>query len=922
VLLRSLRAAVLFLAAQAFFQTLVAQLQPPSTGGLPALEQQLRLLGQYKRVLLIGAHPDDEDTELLTVLVRGMGAAAGYLSLNRGEGGQNLIGEELGEELGLLRSEELLAARQLDGAQQFFTRAYDFGFSKSLDDTWDHWPKDSVLKDVVRIVRRFRPQVIVSIFSGTPRDGHGQHQAAGWAASQVFEIAGDSTRFPELLTEEGFTPWTPLKLYRSARFDSAATTITLQGGTLDPAVGQSFHQIAMRGRSLHRSQDMGQLQHIGPSLIRLALIKDRTGKGTAGIFDGIDTTLAGTPDALTLKAADKASLDRALKSYNAKLAEARAAISPTEAPKVPALLISARSDLSAAAKLIRQTGPEEDFEGEASRLSDAIARSSNLLVDAYSDDSSVVPGQELRATASVWNAGPTAQAVDLCFVSPSLGWRLEVDSASSVPVPMAIHRGTCLGLGDSGWQPLSKGGGQLAPNSVASARLRLKVPENLKPTTPYFLREPRDGDLYRWDPANRSSWGLPFEDPPFKVEAQVPLGSGTAYLPREVLYRTNDQARGEIRSPINVVSRVDVKLQPETELWPVGSGARKFVVTLTHGARDSTRGKVTLSVPKGWSAPAAQPFHFSREGERASFTFTLQPPQKLTAGSYEVFAVAQDDAGNHYDGGSFTIAYSHIRPRSYYRDAKSTIHAASLTLPHVARIGYIRGAADRIPEALQTVGLKVELLDGKALDRTDLSSFRAIIVGPRAYETDPDLLGNNDNLLAFARKGGLVLVQYQQYAFFLNDYAPYPLTVGSRAPGTTTVSTTRRGSPSVGGTALLGGHDRVTDETAAVTPVQPVSPVLLRPNRIGLGDWAGWVQERGLYFAHSWDPQYHSVLSMHDPGDPPLEGGLLIAKVGSGTYVYTGLSFFRQLPAGVPGAFRLFANLLALAEVKSGSRAP
>jgi hypothetical protein len=240
----------------------------------------------------------------------------------------------------------------------------------------------------------------------------------------------------------------------------------------------------------------------------------------------------------------------------------------------------------------------------------------------------------------------------------------------------------------------------------------------------------------------------------------------------------------------------------------------------------------------------------------------------------------------------------------------------------MARIGYIRGAADRIPEALQTIGLKVELLDGKGLDRTDLSSFRAIIVGPRAYETDPDLPGNNDNLLAFARKGGLVLVQYQQYAFFLNDYAPYPLTVGSRAPGTTTVSTTRQGSPSVGGTALLGGHDRVTDETADVTPVQPVSPVLLRPNRIGQGDWAGWVQERGLYFAHSWDPQYHSVLSMHDPGDPPLEGGLLIAKVGSGTYVYSGLSFFRQLPAGVPGAFRLFANLLALAETKSGGSAP
>ena len=471
MILRSLRATVCLFVAQAFLQPLAAQLQPPSTGGLPALEQQLRLLGQYKRVLLIGAHPDDEDTELLTVLVRGMGAAAAYLSLNRGEGGQNLIGEELGEELGLLRSEELLAARQLDGAQQFFTRAYDFGFSKSLDDTWAHWPKDSVLKDVVRIIRRFRPQVIVSIFSGTPRDGHGQHQAAGWVAPEAFEVAGDSTRFPELLTEEGFAPWTPLKLYRSARFDTAATTITLQGGVLDPAVGQSFHQIAMRGRSLHRSQDMGQLQHIGPSTIRLALVKDRTGKGTTGVFAGLDTTLAGTPDALTLNAGNRATLERTLQRYTAKLAEARAAVSPAEAAKIPALLVAAGADLSEAAKLVRQVGPEEDFEGEAGRLADAIARSSNLLVDAYSDDSSVVPGQELRAVASVWNASSTAQAVDLCFASPTIGWRLDVDSATSVPVPMAIHRGTCLGLGDSGWRPLSQGGGVLAASTVASARL-------------------------------------------------------------------------------------------------------------------------------------------------------------------------------------------------------------------------------------------------------------------------------------------------------------------------------------------------------------------------------------------------------------------------------------------------------------------
>jgi LmbE family N-acetylglucosaminyl deacetylase len=247
-------------------------------------------------VLVIGAHPDDEDTELLTVLVRGMGAEAAYLSLNRGEGGQNLIGPELGEALGLIRTEELLAARRLDGARQYFTRAYDFGFSKTLDETWVQWPRDTVLKDVVRIVRRFRPQVLVSIFRGNPRDGHGQHQAAGWVTREAFEVAGDSTRFPELLREEGLQPWTPLKLYRSARFDTAATTLVLDGGTLDPAVGKSYHQIAMAGRSLHRSQDMGQLQAIGPSPVRLALLQERgQADSTAGFFAGVDTTLDAMP---------------------------------------------------------------------------------------------------------------------------------------------------------------------------------------------------------------------------------------------------------------------------------------------------------------------------------------------------------------------------------------------------------------------------------------------------------------------------------------------------------------------------------------------------------------------------------------------------------------------------------------------------
>src|SRR5258705_2181224 len=267
-------------------------LEPPSTGGLPVLLQELRMLGHHKRVLMIGAHPDDEDTQFLVLLTRREGAEAAYLSLTRGEGGQNLIGTELGPALGILRTEELLSARRVDGAQQFFSRAYDFGFSKTLDDTWAHWPKDSVLKDVVRIVRRFRPQIIVSVFSGTPRDGHGQHQAAGWAAREAFQAAGDATRFPELAREEGLAPWMPQKLYRSTWFDTTATTLVLDGGGLDRAAGLSYHQIAMAGRSLHRSQDMGRIQGLGPSRVRLALIEDRTGRDAGTLFSGIDTTVA------------------------------------------------------------------------------------------------------------------------------------------------------------------------------------------------------------------------------------------------------------------------------------------------------------------------------------------------------------------------------------------------------------------------------------------------------------------------------------------------------------------------------------------------------------------------------------------------------------------------------------------------------
>ncbi|MFL5472131.1 MAG: PIG-L family deacetylase [Gemmatimonadales bacterium] len=897
--------AFIFSISLAFTPPLAAQLEPPSSGGVVALDQELRMLGHYKRVLMIGAHPDDEDTELLTVLVRGTGAEAAYLSLNRGEGGQNLIGPELGEALGLLRTEELLAARRLDGARQYFTRAYDFGFSKTMDETWQHWPRDTILKDVVRIVRRFRPQIIVSIFSGTPRDGHGQHQAAGWSAQEAFRIAGDSSRFPELFAEEGLLPWTVLKLYRSARFDTTATTLTLNGGTLDPAVGKSYHQIAMAGRSLHRSQDMGQLQRMGPSTVRLALVEDRTGSGGVALFGGIDTTLSAMPLG-ERRRASSADLVRSspavpeLLRYSARIDSLLLARGNPTLQR--GLLARAASDLDHAVAVPPQASPGSrgvyytrgiELEDQLGHLNAAAWHLGGTVFDVVVDDDRVIPGQQLHWTLSTWNTSARPRLADM-------------------------RAAQCIPLGECRSPDRPPASETILPGQVGTISLEYPVLEQPL-STPYFLMQPRAGDIYRWPEAQTGElagslpYGEPFESPTFLGTVEANAGEGDslgAVRTQEAVFQFNDQARGEVRRPLFVVPRVDVKLEPATELWPLSSQApHRFTVTLTHGARDSTSGTVSLQVPPGWPAVPPQRFSFSTEDERETFDFDVKPPPKINSGRVAIKAVARDAGGTVYDVGLYTVDYPHIRPRAYTRHASATLQLASLVLPRLTRVGYVRGAADRVPEALTDVGIPITLLSPQILERGILDRFDAIVIGPRAYETDSALVENNRRLLNYARRGGLVIVQYQQLRFFNGGFAPFPIKVGGPPlppPGSADkTSASPRSSQPV-------SHDRVTDERAPVRLLVPDHPLFRKPNRLSSPDWQGWIQERGLYFARSWDRHYRPVLETHDPGEAPLSGGLLIATVGKGTYVYTGLSFFRQLPAGVPGAFRLFANLLAL----------
>jgi len=461
----------------------------------------------------------------------------------------------------------------------------------------------------------------------------------------------------------------------------------------------------------------------------------------------------------------------------------------------------------------------------------------------------------------------------------------------------------------------------LSPDTAASA------------TTPYFLRRPRQGSLYDWSGVPAMDLGEPFgSSAPVARFGRLGPGGETS---REVTQQVVDQALGEVRRPVTVVPRVDVKLDPANYVWSlIAPGSRRFTVTLTHGARDTTTGTVSLVLPKGWPPVRAQRFRLAGEDERETFTFDVRAPRASARGSATLRAVATDSAGREYGAGVLTVSYPHIRPRSYVIPAASEVHLAPVALPKLTRIGYIRGASDLVPEALQRAGLPVTLLDARALERDDLSRFPVIVIGPRAYETDSALVENNPRVLAYVRAGGVLIVQYQQHKFFTENFAPLPLTVGGpplQAAGDTAQHEVA-GSSESGPDSLESAsdslesvqdsvaeerpvsHDRVVDERAPITILAPDHPVLRRPNRISELDWEGWVQERGLYFARSWDPGYSPILETHDEGEAPLEGGLLVATVEKGTYVYTGLSFFRQLPAGVPGALRLFANLLALGQ--------
>jgi LmbE family N-acetylglucosaminyl deacetylase len=863
----------------------------PSVQSAADLALLLRQLDGEKRVLMIAAHPDDEDTALLTVLARGMGARVAYLSLTRGEGGQNLIGPELGEGLGLIRTGELLSARSLDGAGQFFSRAYDFGFSRSAEETFQMWDREAILEDVVRVIRRFRPHIVVSVFHGTPQDGHGHHQAAGQLATEAFGVAGDPARFPAQLVE-GLPAWAPQKFYRLLRGLPVAEDLSVPTGTLDPLLGRSHFQVAMASRSRHRSQDMGVAEAPGPRASRLALVAAGPGvpaDPAAPLFTGIDTALV----VMAEMAGGGMAISRSLQAYSEAIRQATLRLRPEDLGTASGPLRDAWVELGEAIPEVRRsqglTTPRADawwrwedlaqaLEDRKTRLAEGILGANGVVVEWRVDRALLSPGVPADVELLLWNAG--AGPVTLRAIEPLLpeGWAVAMDEEAQ-------------NLGD---------GMAVAAGSLLRIAVTVTPPADATPSLDYFLAEPRTEGRYTWPEGREVQWGLPGDPPILQIRVEVEVARTRVPVIRAGIHHRVDKAFGEFREPVLVAPLLSVALDRPTMAWPAAESApRAVTVRVQNPSPLPQEGVVMLEGPAGWGVSPAEVAITVEAGAEGAVVFQVTPPTQApsdgvggagAAGGAErarFGAQVRLPTGQVLSDGFVRIDYPHIDPMPLRIPATLEVTRVPVTVRAGLRVGYVTGPGDGGVEALRDLGVDVEPLDEAGLRNADLSRYHTLVLGARAYETRQDLVAANPRILAFARAGGTVVVLYNKYEYPEAGVAPYPL-------------------------EMARPHDRITQADAPVTFLDPGHPLLQAPNQLDASDFDGWVQERGLYFLRRWDAAYTPLLEMVDPGLDPMRGGLVVARVGDGAYVYTGLALFRQLPAGVPGAFRILANLVSL----------
>ncbi len=868
-----------------------------SLRGAPALELMLRKLDTVGNFMMTTAHPDDENNAMLAYFAHGKGYRTSLVTATHGEGGQNEIGPELFEALAVLRTEELLAAHHYDGAQQYFLRAIDFGYSFSVEETLEKWGHQEILGDFVRMIRTLRPDVVVGwIFEG---DGGGQHhQASARLTLEAFRAAADAKAFPEQLTKDGLRPWQAKKYYYTAGFGfggpgggaggrgggpprvpeftgaGAARALTFTGGgEYDATLGRTYEEIAGEARSMHKCQGMSQLLPLpSPSLrfyrLRDTVLPDGPNRSEDEMFQGIDTRLVGlstfagsNPPAQLVNALDRISI---------AAAEARKGMqSAGTAATVPALArgLAAVRQLRASLSTMgldetarfeidfRLTAKEEQF-------SQALILAADLRLESVANDGLLVGDQPVQVRAIASRRGS---------------------------VPVTLNSVTLTGFADAGALPACAADDVSGPNGATTCVASTRIPATARLTAAHFHTS-TEAARYVFEPD--VPFGLPFRPTPYTATFALTIGGAEIATTLPVEYRSEaDIYSGEKRQELHIVPKFAVTATPQVAIVPLAPGARRDVrVTITNHSKGAAQAEVGVHIPQGWRVtPASVPVSFSREDEQITARFTLQPPPGLTPTRTEINAVVKEGAASFAQGYQ-TIEYPHTTRRHVLRDPSIAVKALDVKVKPSLTVGYVEGVGDDVAEAIEQLGARVEFLDADDLAWGELGRFDVIVTGVRAYERRADLRAYNQRLIDYARSGGTVIVNYNKFEFNDAQYGPYPGKVG---------------------------RERVTDENAELRVLAPQHPVFTTPNAIGRPDWMGWVQERGLYFfdATGRDPQYTDLVEFTEPfpnNQGAKRGALVEAKVGRGRWIYVGLGLWRQLPAGTEGAFRLMANLISL----------
>jgi LmbE family N-acetylglucosaminyl deacetylase len=859
----------------------------PINRGSAALWQSLKKLHTRASLIMITAHPDDEDGGMLAYESRGQGTRVTLLTLNRGEGGANVMSPDYFDALGLVRTMELLAAGRYYGVDQYLTRVIDYGFSKTMAESIGKWTHDRVLYDVVRVVRTVRPLVITSVFVGGPSDGHGNHQTAGAMAQEVFQAAGDPKVFPDQI-EAGLRPWTPLKDYARAPFgrrgNNLSVNLQIPEGTYDPVLGMSYQQISREGLGYQKSQNGGSaIPDAGQTLSayhRFGSVVPAQEKEES-FFDGIDVSLMGI--ATLAASGDTAFLKAGLAEVNTAVEDA---ISKYSAQQPEATAPALARGLTATTKLLDAVGKSSlsedakynvrhELQIKRVQFNDALAEALGLSIAAnvapeVESDSPfrmdpdtfrvAIPGQKFVVKVRAVNQTSTPITLRAVSVEPSLRnqqWTI------SPEVPVAVA--------------------SIADAKPVDVRFRVTLPENAAFTRPYFSRPDIEQSYYNI--ADNQFLNHPLAPYPLAAWADFEYAGVPIRIGKYVQTTKRVTGAGTVSEPLAVGPAISVAIAPHAGIVPLASKSFTATAIVHSNVKGPARGSIRLDLPSGWkSQPPSADFAFTADGQDQSMTFQVTPAN-LTEKPYQIHAVAEF-GGHRYNEGYQVTGYPGLRPYFLYQPATYRLTAVDVKTASNLRVGYVMGGGDDVPASLENLGVKPSFLGPADIATADLSKFDVLLLGVRTYAVREDLRTYNSRILDYVKNGGVVIVQYNTPEFDHN-FGPYPY-------------------------SMTANPEEVTDEASKVEILAPSNPIFNWPNKITEKDFNGWVEERGSKWMKSWDPQYQALIETHDEGQEPQKGGLLYAKYGKGIYIYNALAFYRQLPEGVPGAYRIFANMISL----------